>query len=136
MPKTDYSVIIPKDVFPKPDKKEMSAAYILLEHFKTDIKFIPRNNYKTPDLLINKIEWELKAPTGSGKRNLQHTISRAIKQSKYIIIDVRFSSIHISKIKSHLSAEIKKNKQIKRLLLIDKQKPCFLIRQKMRVCYA
>lgn len=122
MPKSEYSVIIPKDVFPKPNKKEMSAAYILLDYFKTDIKFIPRNNYKTPDLLINKIEWELKTPTGSGKRNLQHTVSRAIKQSKYIIIDARFSSIHISKIKSHLSAEIKKNKQIKRLLLIDKQK--------------
>ena len=52
MPKSEYSVIIPKDVFPKPNKKEMSAAYILLEYFKTDIKFIPRNNCKTPDLFI------------------------------------------------------------------------------------
>lgn len=122
MSKSEYSVIIPKDVFPKPDKKEMSAAYLLLEYFKTDVRFIPRNNCKTPDLLINRVEWELKAPTGSGKRNLQHTVSRAIKQSSYIVIDARFSKIHISKIKSHLSAEIKKNKQIKRLLLIDKQK--------------
>ena len=100
----------------------MSAAYLLLEYSKTDVRFIPRNNCKTPDLLINRVEWELKAPTGSGKRNLQHTISRAIKQSSYIVIDARFSKIHISKIKSHLSSEIKKNKQIKRLLLIDKQK--------------
>ena len=120
MQKPNYSVIIPRDVFSKPDKKEMSAAYILLDYFKADVKFIPRNNCRTPDLLINCIEWELKAPTGSGKRNLQHTISRAIKQSQYIIIDARFSIIHISKIKSHLTAEI--NKQIKRLLLIDKQK--------------
>ncbi len=122
MQKPNYSVIIPRDVFPKPDKKEMSAAYILLDYFKADVKFIPRNNCRTPDLLVNRIGWELKAPTGSGKRNLQHTISRAIKQSQYIIIDARFSKIHISKIKSHLTAEIKKNKQIKRLLLIDKQK--------------
>ena len=122
MPKSEYSVIIPKDVFPIPDKKEISAAYILLEFFKTDIKLIPRNNCKTPDLLIEKIEWELKAPTGSGKRNLQHTVSRAIKQSKYIIIDARFSKIYISKIKNHLSAERKKNKRIRHLLLIDKQK--------------
>ena len=56
MQKPNYSVIIPRDVFPKPDKKEMSAAHILLEFFKTDIKFIPRNNYKTPDLLINRVE--------------------------------------------------------------------------------
>ena len=122
MSRLEYSGIIPKDVFPKPDGKEMSAAYILLEYFRADIKFIPRNNCKTPDLLIKKVEWELKAPTGSGRRNLQHSISRAIKQSRYIIIDARFSKIHISKIKNHLSAEMKKNKQIKRLLLIDKQK--------------
>lgn len=119
---SEYSIIIPRNVFPKPDEKEMSAAYILSDYFKTDVKFIPRNNCKTPDLLIDRIEWELKAPIGSGKRNLQHTVSRAIKQSKYIIIDARFSKIHISKIKNHLSAEMKKNKQIKRLLLIDKQK--------------
>ena len=74
MQKPNYSVIIPRDVFPKPDKKEMSAAYILLDYFKADVKFIPRNNCRTPDLLINRIEWELKAPTDSGKRNLQHTI--------------------------------------------------------------
>lgn len=122
MPKSEYSVIIPKNVFPMPDEKELSAAYILLDYFNTNIKFIPRNNCKTPDLLINHTEWELKAPTGNGKRNLQHTISRAIKQSRYIIIDARFSKIHISKIKGYLSTEIKRNKQIKRLILIDKQK--------------
>ena len=56
MQKPNYSVIIPRDVFPKPDKKEMSAAYILLDYFKADVKFIPRNNCRTPDLLINRID--------------------------------------------------------------------------------
>ena len=122
MVKSNYSVIVPRSVIPMPNKREMSAAYILLDYFRTDVKFIPRTNHKTPDLLINNIEWELKAPTGDGKRNLQHTVSRAIKQSRYIIIDVRFSKLHISKVKSKLTLEMKKNKQIKRLLLIDKQK--------------
>ncbi len=102
MVKPDYSVIVPRSVIPMPDKREMSAAYILLDYFRTDVIFIPRTNHKTPDLLIDNIEWELKAPTGDGKRNLQHTVSRAIKQSRYIIIDVRFSKLHISKIKSNL----------------------------------
>ena len=122
MSRLEYSVIVPRSVIPMPSKQEMSAAYILSDFFKTDVKFIPRTNHKTPDLLINDIEWELKAPTGDGKRNLQHTVSRAIKQSRYIIVDVRFSKLHISKIKSKLTLEMKKNKQIKRLLLIDKQK--------------
>ena len=117
-----YAVIIPRNLVPKPDKKEISAAYILLEYFKTDVKFIPRNNCKTPDLLIDEIAWELKTPTGSGKRNLQHTLSKALKQSRFIIIDARFSKIHISRIKNYLSGELKKNIRIKRLILIDKQK--------------
>lgn len=117
-----YNIIIPENVYPKPTLKEISAAYILAEYFKADIKFIPRSNQKTPDLLINKIEWELKSPTGSGKRNIQHAISKALKQSRYIIVDARFSKIHIAKIKSKLLSEIKVNYRIKRLILIDKQK--------------
>lgn len=115
-------IIIPNEVFPKPTASEISAAYILCDFFGVDVEFIPRNNCKTPDLIISGIAWELKTPTGDGKRNLQHTINRAIKQSQYIIIDVRFSKMHIAKIKGKLCCEIKKNQRIKRLLLIDKQK--------------
>ena len=122
MQKKNYSVIIPKDVYPKPSAKEISAAYILLDFFTKDIQFVTRNTGKTPDFLIDNKYWELKSPTGDGKRNLQHTVSRALKQSSYIIIDARFSKIHIAKIKSYLKNEKSKNKQIKKLLLIDKQK--------------
>ena len=122
MYRKEHSVIVPSGVFPKPSKKELSAAYILSDFFETNVKFIPRDNCKTPDLLIDYTEWELKSPTGNGKRNLQHTINRAIKQSHYIIIDARFSKIHISQIESYLSNEIKRNRQIKRILVINKKK--------------
>lgn len=118
-------VIIPGKIRPTPSRKEVSAAQILLKYFHTNIEFIPRNNLKTPDLLINQTEWELKSPTGDGKRNLQHTISRAIKQSRYIIIDVRNSRTPMPKIRSYLQHEVMKNKQIKRLILIDKQNNVF-----------
>ena len=117
-----YSIIVPRNVLPQPNKREMSAVYILLDYFKMDIEFIPRSNCKTPDLLIGGIEWELKAPIGDGRRNLQHTISRALRQSCYIIIDARFSKIHIARIKAKLTFEMNRNKRIKRLLIIDKQK--------------
>ena len=97
MQKKNYSVIIPKDVYPKPSSREMSAAYILLEYFNKDIKFVARNNNKTPDFLINNKYWELKSPTGNGKYNLQHALRNAAKQSENIIIDARFSKIHINK---------------------------------------
>ena len=117
-----YSIVIPRNVMPVPNKNEMSAAAILLDYFKTNIEFIPRTNSKSPDLFIDGIEWELKTPVGGGKRNIQHVLSRAVKQSRYIIIDARFSKIHITRIKSRLSVEMKNNKQIRRLILIDKQK--------------
>ena len=118
----ECSVIVPKDVFPKPSTREISAAYILLGYFKTDIKFVPRSNQKTPDFLIEKKFWELKSPTGNGKYNLQHTLRNAAKQSENIIIDARFSKIHINKIKNELDYQFKHSKNIRRLLLIDKQK--------------
>ena len=81
MQKISYSVIVPSNIHPKPSIKELSAAYILLEYFQKNIVFIPTTNSKSPDFLIGNKYWELKSPTGDGKRNLQHTISRALKQS-------------------------------------------------------
>lgn len=122
MPKPSYSVIVPKELYPKPSNREMTAAYILIDFFNSDIKFVIRNNNKTPDFLIRGKYWELKSPTGNGKYNLQHALRNAAKQSENIIIDARFSKIHINKIKNELNYQFKHSKNIKRLLLIDKQK--------------
>ena len=116
------SIIIPNDVRSKPSRDEISAAYILLDYFEADIKFIPRRGIKTPDFLIKGKYWELKSPTGNGKRNLQHTVTRALAQSQNIIIDARNSKIDMTKIQNFLRNEASKNKRIKSLLLIDKQK--------------
>ena len=122
MAKISYSIIVPGEVYPKPTSKELSAAYILVEYFKTDLKFVVRTNGRTPDFLIDGKYWELKTPTGNGKYNLQHALRSAAGQSENIIIDARFSKIHISKIKNELSYQFRHSKNIKRLLLIDKQK--------------
>jgi hypothetical protein len=50
-----YSITIPSNIKPKPSEKEIDAAYILSGYFKKNIKFIPRQNGKTPDLLIGNI---------------------------------------------------------------------------------
>ena len=122
MPRKEYSVIVPREVYPKPSAREMSAAYILNEFFQADIKFVVRSGNKTPDFLIKDLYWELKTPTGNGKYNLQHALRNAARQSENIIIDARFSKIHINKIKNELNYQFKHSKNIKRLLLIDKQK--------------
>ena len=99
MPKEQKLVIIPSDVVPQPSDIEISAAYILSEYFDADIRFIPRENYKTPDFLIEGIKWELKSPTGTGKYNIQHCLQDALKQSTYVIIDSRRSKQNMEKIR-------------------------------------
>ena len=128
MPGRDYSVIVPKNVFPKPSSCEMSAAYILSDYFKSDIKFVPRSNQKTPDFLINGLHWELKTPTGTGKYNIQHLLHSAVQQSKNIIVDARFSKMHITRVKNELKFHSSvTTKGIKHLLLIAKDKKIFEI---------
>jgi hypothetical protein len=122
MLKRNYSVIVPKDVYPKPSDREMSAAYILNNYFRSDIKFVVRTNNKTPDFIIKGLYWELKSPTGNGKYNLQHALRNAVKQSENIIIDARFSKSHINRIRSELEYQFRRSNNIRRLLLIDKQK--------------
>ena len=128
MPKREYSVIVPKSVIPKPSAREMSAAYILLDYFKTNIKFVPRSNNKTPDFLINGSYWELKTPVGSGKYNIQHLLHSAIQQSKNIIVDARFSKMHISRIVNELKRHSTlTTKGIKNLIVITKSKKILVI---------
>ena len=128
MTKKEFSIIVPESVFPKPSTREMSAAYILLDYFKSDIKFVPRSNQKTPDFLINGLHWELKTPIGTGKYNIQHLLHSAIQQSKNIIVDARFSKMHLSRVISELKRHSTlTTKGINNLIVITKSKKIIVI---------
>lgn len=87
---------------------------------RVDVEFIPRTNHKTPDFVIDGAMWELKSPTGTGKRNIERQLQAGIKQSKNIVFDARRSKIHITKIRRTLSYQFRLAKTIKRIILIDK----------------
>jgi hypothetical protein len=117
---TKPRILIPHNMNLLPERFELSAALILLDFFKDDIAFLPVTSSKTPDILANNIRWEIKSPIGKGKRNIQHQIYRAMKQSKNIVFNARRSKIDIRKIRKEL------NKQsaaptLKRLILITKE---------------
>ena len=116
----EYSVLIPASMKPKPDQKEIDAAYILAEYFSTNVKFIARAECKTPDFLIKGVRWELKTPTGSGKHNIQHCIQDASLQSANIIIDGRKSRLHPAKLLHEVEYQVNTIKRAKRLLFIKK----------------
>ena len=44
MSKKSYYVIIPREVYPKPSTRELTAAYILLDFFNANIEFVARKN--------------------------------------------------------------------------------------------
>ena len=116
-----YHVVVPSDMKPYPEPHEISAAAILAEYFKTDVQFIRRIvNAKSSDVLIHGIIWEIKSPTGKGKRNIQHTLSDALKQSKFIVFDARRSKLHMKKITSELQKQCEMTASMQRLLLIRK----------------
>lgn len=117
-----YRVILPIDLKPSPARYEITAAQLLAEHFKADVEFVPRSNQKTPDFLISGVKWELKSPTGTGKRNIERQLQTGIKQSQNIVFDARRSKIHIARIKNVLNYQFRLAKSIKRIVLIDKGK--------------
>jgi hypothetical protein len=115
-----YHVIISTNLKPAPATYEITAVTLLAEHFKSDVEFVLRSNRKTPDFLINGVEWELKSPTGDGKYNVQHQIKAAAKQSANVVFDARRSKMHMTKIRNEVELNFGYTKPIKRLILIDK----------------
>lgn len=57
-----------------------------------DITFIRPSsipNQHRPDIEMDGLEWEIKTPIGSGKRNIEYNFRKAVSQSKNIIFDLR-----------------------------------------------
>lgn len=123
-----YKVIIPENISPYPESFEVSAAVILLRHFKNDIKFIAKSSLHTPDIIVGNIRWEIKSPIGGGKRTIQHQIHRALAQSDNIVFDARRIKLRITKVQTDLSRQAEENHAIKRLVLIKKDKTVVIIK--------
>ena len=125
MRKKRYSVIIPNEVYPKPSPDEVSAGYILADHFQSDVTFIPRSSRSTPDCKIGNLYWEIKSPRGTGKYNIQHAMRSAVDQARNIVIDTRFSKMRFTKIVRDIKFNYEKMPQkIDRVVVITKGKKC------------
>ena len=128
--KNKYSVIIPINLKPKPSPVEITAAEILANFLQADVKFYNRNPHPTPDFIIKGQKWELKTPLGKSENSIRRNVKSALRQSRNIVIDARFSKLHINKIKHLLDFEITHSKSINKLILICKDKKVLLIFEK------
>ena len=87
MKRKNGRTIIPLGVFPEMHELE-TAAVFLAQGF--DVEFLLPSRIKgirTPDVKIDNILWEIKCPTGSGKKTVEKQLQRASGQSKNIIFD-------------------------------------------------
>ena len=105
-----------------PDKNEFESAKYFANKGK-DIKFIRPSsipNQHRPDILMDGLEWEMKAPTGSGRRNIEYNFRKAVAQSKNIIFDLRHIKIPEQQCISQLEKEFTKRPYLNKLYIIKK----------------
>ena len=122
-------IITPHGLRPEPHELETADIFTALGY---NVEFLAPSRTKgsrTPDVNIGGVLWEMKSPTGNGRRVVQDQLRRAIKQSKNIIFDARRTRLDDKKIQIELEKHIKTFRSIKRLTLILKNNKIIYIKQ-------
>ena len=105
-----------------PEKHEFETAKYFAEKGK-DIVFIRPSgmpDVHTPDIMMDGVEWEIKCPEGKSKRTIEENFRKAVKQSRYIIFDLRWIKVEENQCLSQLQKEYDFRHYLKRLLVIRK----------------
>lgn len=88
-----------------------------------DVTFIRASSIpkqRTPDILMDGVEWEIKCPEGHSKRTIESNFRKAVQQSKYIIFDLRRVKMSENACISQLKREFNARPYLKRLYIIMK----------------
>jgi hypothetical protein len=112
--------IIPFEYRPEPHELDTAKFFNKLGK---DVEFLSpvySKGVKTPDIKMDGILWEMKAPINKGKHTIQHAFRKALHQSKNIIFDLRRSKMSNSKSVLELKQRFEVVKICKRLLIITK----------------
>ncbi|MBR1627810.1 MAG: hypothetical protein IJ679_00905 [Lachnospiraceae bacterium] len=105
-----------------PEKHELATARFFAQRGR-DVSFICPSSIPEvyrPDILMDGMEWEIKAPIGSGKKTIERNIHKAVKQSKNIIFDFRRIALPEEKCLSQLEREFNERGYLRNLLVIKK----------------
>lgn len=105
-----------------PEQHEFEVAKYFASLGK-DVKFLRPSqipNTHTPDILMDGLEWEIKSPIGNSKRTIEANFRQAVKQSHYIIFDLRRIKVPEKQCLAQLEKEFSVRQYVKRLLVIRK----------------
>ena len=104
-------------------KEHENATVVFLTELGYDVELIPKSNVEgvhTPDVKIGRIKWEMKSPKGEGGSLMKNTIQKALKQSCYMIIDLRRTKRHQTKCLRELKRQFDNSKSVRRIMVITK----------------
>ena len=121
--KNNAQVVISITIKPPPEEHEVSAAWIIARHYNCTTEFLkPLDGYKrkTPDFVMNALEWEMKSPTGRSKTTISNNLIAAKLQSPNIVFDSRRTQISDRKIEAELLKYLTQRKSIYRIIMITK----------------
>lgn len=105
----------------KPWPHELSVAEILslAGHY---VEFLEENSLHTADIKLDGVEYEIKSPESFNTNTFEHTLKDATKQSPNLIIDThRIKRVRDSKVRAFLIAQMRKQKQIKNMIMVTKR---------------
>ena len=123
MAKKSFDVIVPHNHKVRP--AELEAAGILANHFKANVRVLPKSERfkeSSADFEIGGIIYELKSPITSSVRSINNLIQLATKQSRNVVIDIRKSKITEKKMVAICNERLKTLKKIKKIVLIVNKK--------------
>lgn len=104
----------------KPWPHEMRVAEILslAGHY---VEFLEESDLRTADIKLDGIEYEIKSPESFNSNTFEHKLKDATKQSPNLVIDTsRIKKVRDLKVRSFLVNQMRKQKQIKKMIMITK----------------
>lgn len=117
-------IVVPPGVFV--DVHEKLAVDFLATKLGYDITFIApnrRKGVKTPDIQMNGLAWEIKCPKGKSSRTIENNLRLALRQSSYIILDLRRMDgrTPTKKLLTEIERRFNDAKAIKHIITITRQ---------------
>lgn len=101
-----------------PHENRVAKILAMAEH---NVEFLLENGQKSPDILLDGIEFEIKSPKTVSTNTLEHLLKRGLRQCSNLIIDTSRTKMRDDKMRSFLVMQMRKSKQIKRMLMITKR---------------
>ena len=90
-----------------------------------DVELIPRSQIKglhLPDISINGVLWEIKAPEGKTRNTIKHNLQNSEKQSTNVIIDLFRCGLPDKESLKELEHRFNLSKRLRRMMVITKDR--------------